>query len=290
MLSIIISSYQPQYYDQLVKNINETIGDGILYEIIQIWNPNVMSITKAYNLGAQKSQYNNLLFIHEDVLFHTQAWGEKLIAHLNKENVGIIGISGSSYVPTAPSSWTVSKEYQQTNILERTKENPIPRHTHTMHNTMNQVYGVDGVFLALKKENYLTYNFNEELKGFHGYDLDISLRVSKTLQNYTVDNILIEHFSTGKLDKIWFDTNIIIREKLGSSFHKKNSETERKVFLSFLHRYFQYYPINIKNILFTLKFHPYKSLNINGHYVILKKYFNYLKYSLDINKNNQTIK
>ncbi|GAA4157053.1 hypothetical protein GCM10022217_16590 [Chryseobacterium ginsenosidimutans] len=283
MISIVISSYQEHYYNQLVKNIDETIG-SCQYEIIQIWNPALMSITKAYNLGAAKAEYENILFIHEDLIFKTQNWGGKLISHLEKPHVGIIGVSGSSYVPTAPSSWTVSEEYQQTNILESTKENPNPRHTNTMQNNMNEVYGVDGVFLALKKENYLTYKFNEELKGFHGYDLDISLRVSKTLQNYTVDDILIEHFSMGKLDKIWFDTNIIIREKLGASFHKKNSETEKKAFLSFLNRYFQYYPINTKNILFTLKFYPYKFLNINGHSVILKKYFNYLRYSFDINK------
>ncbi|KQT22977.1 hypothetical protein ASG22_14540 [Chryseobacterium sp. Leaf405] len=290
MLSIIISSYQPSYYDQLVKNISDTIGSGFQYEIIQIWNPNLMSITKAYNLGASKAQYENFLFLHEDLIFHTHEWGEKLISHLEKFNVGIIGVSGSSYVPIAPSSWTVSEEYQQTNILESTKENPIQIHTCTMQNTMNKVYGVDGVFLALKKENYLNYKFNEELKGFHGYDLDISLRVSKTLQNYTIDDILIEHFSMGNLNKIWFDTNISIRERLGASFHKKNPETEKKAFLSFVSRYFQHYPINRKSILFTLKFYPFKYLNIKGHYLILIKYFNYIRYSFDINKKNNTIR
>lgn len=290
MLSIIISSYQNHYFKQLVKNIDQTIGTDFQYEIIQVWNPTLMSITEAYNEGAKRSEFDYYLFLHEDLIFHTKDWGEKLILHLNKPDVGIIGVSGSSYVPTAPSSWTVSEEYQQTNILESTKENPVPRHTHTMKNNMNKVYGVDGVFLALKKENYLRYKFNEELKGFHGYDLDISLRVSKTLQNYTVDDILIEHFSMGNLNKIWFDTNIAIREKLGSSFHRKKPETEKNAFLSFLIRYFMYYPINIKNILFTLKFYPFKSLNIKGHSVILKNYFNYIRYSSDINKNNQTIK
>lgn len=285
MISIIVSSYQAHYYDQLVESIRETIGIDT-YEIIQIWNPNLMGITQAYNKGAQKAQYENFLFLHEDVIFHTQNWGQKLMSHLEKPNVGVIGISGSSYVPTAPSSWTVSEEYQQTNILESTKENPVPRHTRTTTKTMNRVYGVDGVFLAIKKQDFIIYRFNEELKGFHGYDLDLSLRVSKTLQNYTVNDILIEHFSMGNLDKTWFDTNIFIREKLGSDFHQKKPDTEAKAFLNFLVRYFQYYPINKKTILFTLKFYPYKSLNIKGHCVILKKYFSYLRYSSDINNKN----
>ncbi|MEY8758570.1 glycosyltransferase [Chryseobacterium tongliaoense] len=286
MISIIVSSYQEHYYNQLIKNIDETIGP-CQYEIIQVWNPALMGITKAYNLGASKAKYEYLLFIHEDIIFHTQKWGEKLISHLKERQVGIIGVSGSSYVPTAPSSWTVSIEYQRTNILESTKEQPVPRHTKTTLGNRNEVYGVDGVFLAIKKTDFIIYKFNEDLKGFHGYDLDLSLRVSKTLQNYVVDDILIEHFSMGNRDKTWFDTNIAIRENLGSKFNKKNSKTETKAFLSFLYNYFKYYPVNKKNIFFTLKFHPFKSLNISENILILKKYFNYIKYSLQLNKKHK---
>ncbi|SIS88874.1 glycosyltransferase [Chryseobacterium gambrini] len=287
MLSIIISSYQKHYFDQLTQNIRETIGEDFQYEIIQMWNPNVMSIMEAYNSGEEKSRFENLLFIHEDVVFHTHNWGERLIKHLNKPGVGIIGISGSSYVPTAPSSWTVSEEYQETNILESTKENPIPRHTQTTKKNMNKVLGVDGVFLAVKKSVFKNYKFNEDLGGFHGYDLDISLRISKKLQNYVINDILIEHFSMGNLNKEWFDTNIKIRQTLGSKFHKKKSKTELSSFLGFLTRYFMYYPVTKKTILQTLKFYPFKYLTIAGHYVILKKYFNYILYYSDINKNNK---
>lgn len=288
MISIIISSYQEHYYNQLVENISKTIGP-CQYEVIQIWNPALMSITEAYNKGASQAKYDNLLFIHEDLIFHTHEWGQNLILHLEKPNVGIIGVSGSFYVPTAPSSWTVSEEYQRTNILESTKENPVARHTKTINNNFNKVFGVDGVFLAMKKNNFTLYKFNEELKGFHGYDLDISLRVSKNLQNYIVGDILIEHFSMGNLDKKWFDANVKIRQNVGSHFNKKNALVERKVFLGFLNRYFQYYPITLKNILFTLQFYPFKFLDIRGHFVILKKYLNYLKYSSNINDNNQNL-
>lgn len=62
MLSIIISSYQPQFYSALEKNIAETIG--IPYEIIKIDNPNLMGICEAYNKGASLSKYDYLLFVH----------------------------------------------------------------------------------------------------------------------------------------------------------------------------------------------------------------------------------
>lgn len=288
MLSIIISSYQQNYYDQLVKNINETIGDGFQYEIIQMWNPNLMSITKAYNLGAEKSKFQNLLFLHEDIVFHTKGWGEKLSDHLDKENTGIIGVAGSSYVPAAPSSWTVDEKYNFANILQGNKQNTEFFHIQSTKANKTKVFAVDGVFLAIKKENFIQFKFDENLPGFHGYDLDFSLRVSKKYQNYVVDDILIQHFSGGNLDKVWFDANVKVKEKLGSQFGKQiDPEVEKKVFLGFLYNFFQHYPVSRKNILLTLKFYP-KKLNFKDHLKIVKKYFNYIRYSNNINKKFNT--
>lgn len=290
MLSIIISSYQQQYYHQLVKNISETIGTDFRYEIIQIWNPNMMSITKAYNLGASKAQFENLLFLHEDLIFHTKDWGAKLIKHFYIPNVGILGLAGSNYVPAAPCSWTVTEKYNFINILQGNKNNQEVILLNTTQANINPVFAVDGVFLAIKKEIYNLFKFDEDIAGFHGYDLDFSLRVSKKRQNFIIDNILIEHFSKGNPDKKWFDTNVLIKQKLGADFHKKKDrDTEKKIFLFFLHGYFKYYPINIKNIVFTLQFFPMKSLIFKDYFSIAKKYVNYIKYSSQINKKNKGV-
>ncbi|MCL8536464.1 glycosyltransferase [Chryseobacterium gallinarum] len=286
MLSIIVSSYQKKYYDQLVKNISETIGDGFQYEIIQIWNPGLMSITKAYNTGAEKAKYENLLFLHEDLIFQTKNWGIKLIEHLSQSDTGILGVAGSSYVPSAPSSWTVSDQYNFVNILQGNKENTEYIHLQTTKHT-TKVIAVDGVFLSITKEHYHTIKFNESLDGFHGYDLDFSLRASRHYQNYIIDDILIQHFSNGNLDKKWLDANIKVRQNLGADFIKKtDSCAEKKAFLSFLYKYFQHYPVSKKNIFFTLGFYPWKRLSIKDHFLIAKRYFNYIRYASDINKTH----
>ncbi|WP_089754782.1 glycosyltransferase [Chryseobacterium soldanellicola] len=287
MISIIISSYLPQYFSALEENISGSIG--VAYEIIKIDNPGLMGICKAYNQGAKKAKYENLLFIHEDLLFRTQNWGKNLLNHLNQSDTGIIGVAGSSYVPYAPSSWTVSDKYNFVNIIQGNKENKDSFLIHTTKNNRNKVFAVDGVFIAIKKEKFAGYLFNEDLlKGFHGYDLEFSLRVSKKFQNYVVDDILIEHFSKGNLDKTWMDTNIVVKQNTGTDFQKNiDSQTEKKVFLGFLHNYFKYYPINRKTIIFTLKFYP-KKLNFKDHFTIVKKYFNYIKYSKNLNKNTKT--
>lgn len=285
MLSIIISSYQKQFYNQLVENIACSIGVDFNYEIIQIWNPNLMSITAAYNLGEEKSKYENLLFLHEDVLFHTKNWGQILVNHLQFENTGIIGMAGSSYVPIAPCSWTVAPDYDFVNIIQGNKKQSESFKIATFCENRNKVFAVDGVFLAIKKEKFELFKFNEALTGFHGYDLDFSLRVSKKLQNFVIGDILIEHFSQGSLDQVWLNSNVNIKLNLGSNFnHKKDSEIEKTTFLGFLHNYFIYYPINLKSIFFTLKFYPFKHLKLKDHLAILKKYYYFSRYSRTINK------
>ncbi|WEK69114.1 MAG: glycosyltransferase [Candidatus Chryseobacterium colombiense] len=286
MISIIISSYLPHYFSALEKNIAETIG--VPYEIIKIDNPGLMGICEAYNQGAKKARFDNLVFLHEDIVFKTPNWGNRLILHLDQENTGLIGIAGSSYVPVAPSSWTVAEKYNFVNILQGNKQNNDSVSIHSTKENRTKVFAVDGVFLAIKKENYTHIRFDEELKGFHGYDLDFSLRVAKKFQNYVIDDILIQHFSQGNRDKKWLDSNIIIKEKIGTNFpHEKNSETEKNIFLSFLYQYFIYYPITSKNILFTLKFFPFKYLTFQDKMLILKKYFNYIRFSSEINKKTQ---
>ncbi|MFP7656872.1 glycosyltransferase [Chryseobacterium proteolyticum] len=287
MISIIISSYLPLYFSALERNIADTIG--VPYEIIKIDNPGIMGICEAYNNGAEKAKYDYLLFIHEDILFQITEWGLKLISHLNVSGTGVIGLAGSSYVPVAPSSWTVSEEYNFINILQGNKNNTESFLIKRVPQDMNPVYAVDGVFLGIKKENFINYKFNSDIKGFHGYDLDFTLRVSKKLQNYVVDDILVQHFSMGNLEKKWLDANIRIRSQLGSDFQKRiDHKTEEKIFSGFLYKYFEYYPITIKSLLFTLKFYPYKYFNYKQHCFFIKKYFNYIRYKSQINKKLKT--
>lgn len=268
MLSIIISSYQEQFYTALEKNIAETIG--IPYEIIKIDNPNLMGICEAYNKGAAKSKYDYLLFIHEDVLFHTNDWGQKLINHLETDNVGVVGVAGSNYVPKAPSSWSISDEKYNFCIVNSKglDEKRVM--------SSKRVFALDGVFLAVKKSVYQEFLFDESvIKGFHGYDTDFSLRVATHYHNYVINNVLIEHFSKGNPDKKWFDNNILIREKNKHRYQENFDEkVESILFHDFLRGYFSYYKPNLKNIFFTLKFFPHQ-LSWRNKLLIFKGYMYY---------------
>ena len=76
MLSIIVCSVNPEAAERLQKNIAATVGT-VPYEIITFDNRTVgYGICKVYNLCTEKSRYDNLCFVHEDVQFDTIGWGE----------------------------------------------------------------------------------------------------------------------------------------------------------------------------------------------------------------------
>ncbi|KUJ51514.1 glycosyltransferase [Chryseobacterium sp. JAH] len=276
MISIIISSYQPQFYLQLKNNIAASCG--IPYEIIKIDNPGIMSITKAYNIGAEQSQYDNLLFLHEDVLFHTQNWGEKLIAHLSKNKTGVIGVAGSNYVPSAPCSWTVVSKINRNFIkLYQSNKDGSSQKLHSNINEPVNVFALDGVFMAISKAHYINVRFNEEVFGFHGYDQDFSLRSAMKYKNYVIDDILIEHFSSGDANKDWFFSNIQVRKNINYSFQDKNiSQVEREAYIDFINHFFNYHKPTIGNAINALYFYPFFKLTIKDHYRIFSLLFYYL--------------
>jgi len=76
-----------------------------------------------------------------------------------------------------------------------------------------------------------------------------------------------------------------IREKLGFTFDQIiDSQTEKNAFDGFLYQYFKFYLVNLKNILFSLKFYPLKHLKFVHHLFFVKKYYKLMRYSKNINK------
>ncbi len=273
MISIIISSYQDKFYFALEKNIAETIG--IPYEIIKIDNLNIMGLCEAYNKGPSLSKYDFFLFIHEDVIFHSKNWGNLLINHLLKEYIGVIGVAGSNYVPKAPIGWHLpDNRFNFLNLIQNNKSTTNPKLFSNIISPKH-VFAIDGVFMALKKSIYNDYCFDESFKGFHGYDLDFSLRVATRYHNYVINDLLIKHFSLGNPNKKWFDNNIIIREKIKHRYQENFDEkVESILFHDFLRRFFSYYKANLKNIFFTLKFFPHQ-LSWRNNFLIFKGYMYY---------------
>ena len=224
MLSIIISSYKSILFAALEKNIAETCG--VAYEIIKIDNPGIMGICEAYNKGAEKAKFENLLFLHEDVEFHTKNWGDILKKYFNLKDLGVLGLAGSKrkfhlpygFVNALPGenySFVTYPGYPE-NVFKNTQFPFL-------------IKVIDGVFIGMKKSVWKKFRFNEEISGFHFYDIDISLRTSESLQNYLVNDICVDHFSAGNFGNEWIDACISFNKRTNYPYDAISPKEQRDV-------------------------------------------------------------
>lgn len=219
MISIIISSFRDSYFSALALNIADTVG--VEFEIVKVYNPGIMGICEAYNSGASNSKYPYLCFVHEDVQFVTRNWGQKLIQHFTSDaNTGVIGVAGSICKSKMLTSWwqpVISGiETKRTNYLQYYQDNKITSHMYLnpLKELKSKVVSLDGVFLACPQKVWREILFDQNLlKGFHGYDLDFSLRAGNQFNNYVVYDILLEHFSEGVNDLKWLKQNFLVHKK-----------------------------------------------------------------------------
>lgn len=266
MISIIISSYQNHFFEGISQSISETIGCD--YEIIKIKNPGLMGIGTAYNLGAAQAKYENLLFVHEDVIFLNKNWGKGLSDLLSDVDIGVVGIAGSDYIPNCPSGWYNAGKNNFLNIDQYDGEfNFISSH----RTSSNEIaYLLDGVFLGMKKHWWNSLKFNEKIKGFHGYDIDLTARSARFKNNIVTNQVILRHYSVGRAEKNWFFTLLRIRK-----YYKRPSNQIVSLKLE-IKNYYQYlYGLTQFKGRFGMLF--YSLLYFNPRYLGISESFKILK-------------
>lgn len=215
MFSIIICSRTNYISEELQSNIQSTIG--VDYEIIVVGNSeNKYSIFEAYNIGIKKAVGDYWCFIHDDILIHTLGWGKQIqgIFSINPE-FGLLGIAGGKIKTQMPSAWWDGND-NVLKIKQHHKDGSCEIWDQGFVNSdIEEVAAIDGVFMVMRRNEQII--FDEALKGFHCYDLYLSLQ--HQIQNKIVivtNRIFLEHFSEGSIDKSW-----LIATSLFHKLHKK---------------------------------------------------------------------
>ncbi|MFD2873460.1 glycosyltransferase [Mucilaginibacter ximonensis] len=281
MISIIICSVNEQLSARVSANIKNTIGLDD-FEIIIINNTqNQYSIAQAYNQGAFGAKYPYLCFIHEDILFHTENWGQYLIQHLSVNSVSLVGVLGSLIKTVTPSGVFIPiKQLNRVNQLQRKYDGGIDHYyDNPFDEKRSRVATLDGMFLAVTKSNHQKYPFDEEsLTGFHAYDIDYSLGQAANGDVVVVYDILIEHFSYGGNTQQWVEAQLALTDKWKAllPYHTSLTKPEIKAAeiintesflialyanrypkstqLKYLTRLLWLRPLSVKNLYFIRKF------------------------------------
>lgn len=215
MISLIVCSINIEKFNNLNKNIEQTIG--VEHEVIRIDNSkNKYSLCQAYNTGASQAEFPILCFIHEDIKFYSDDWGKSLIQYFENEKTGLIGVAGSQYkTRTINGWWLPDSSFSKMKMIQGNKKNGSVNTINSQASGVEKAVCIDGVFMATTREIWTPIRFDETtLRKFHCYDLDFSLSVfSKGYDVIITYDILLEHFSEGSFDKTWYEESLKLHEK-----------------------------------------------------------------------------
>jgi glycosyltransferase involved in cell wall biosynthesis len=215
MISIIICSKNECLLKKVSKSIEETIG--VAFEIIPIINGDgKFGISEAYNLGASKSKYPYLCFCHEDITFHTANWGTILINHFTNSGARLIGVLGCTVKTKCPGSvYIFESDFNRQNHLQKYPDGQvIACNENPEKEIISEVCILDGMFISSTKSAWEETRFSESyLPGFHGYDIDFSLKNFRLGKILVVYDILLEHASFGSFSKTWVEAQLVVTKK-----------------------------------------------------------------------------
>ena len=184
-----------------MDNIELTIGTE--YELVIIDNSqNKYSIFSAYNEGVRRAKYPYLCFMHEDILYQTKDWGEKVIAYLKEENVGLIGVIGTHLISKGPCGWTDTGLTSGHNVSVDEYHCDLSRFG---DRTYIEAVATDGLWQCMRRSLFDSVRFDDKtFDGFHCYDIDICLQVrSLNKQVLIISDVLINHNSNGNWGTSW---------------------------------------------------------------------------------------
>ena len=216
MISIIICSLNETLCKQCTENIAATIG--VEHEVLAIDNRiKNAPICEVYNEAAKRARYDILCFLHEDILFHTADWGKSITGALSDDTIGIVGICGGTYKAKVSSAWIdIPHSYRRANMKSKDKNGNLIDYVIKSDATKNisDTVTLDGLCLMMRKNVWQEFKFDEKnIRGFHYYDLDISIRVLEKYRLVVCHDIFIEHLSAGNFGTAWIDETFLFHEK-----------------------------------------------------------------------------
>ena len=189
-------------------------------DIIYFYN-NELPIAEVYNAGISytltDSIYTHVVFIHDDVAIEDRHFEDKVQHWLTKYD--IIGLAGGADVKLKrPYLW---------HIMSKNRYGTVGHYVDgdwygtTFGPTNKRVSIIDGLFMGMTTDllrNKPRLRFDEELPGFHHYDIDFSLQANQQHCKIGVVPILVTHNSPGLLSLD--DMDYIASE---TRFHNKYS-------------------------------------------------------------------
>jgi len=197
--------------ESYIEHIKETSGIRNI-QILSYENPNGESLTKIYNKALKESTNDIILFCHDDIIFNAKKWGKKLLNHFNESDYGILGLAGTRKLTESGSWWEDINQplSNMVGIVNHSQDGKTweSKYSEPVLTNIIPVVILDGLFFAIDRRK-IKKQFNEEVSGFHFYDIDFTF--SNHLEGVKVGvitNIRITHKSIGQTNEQWEENRL----------------------------------------------------------------------------------
>jgi glycosyltransferase involved in cell wall biosynthesis len=199
-----------------IEHLKKTVGPKNV-EIIEVVNNGEKSLTKVYNEILNQAKNDIVVLCHDDIKFDDKGWGNKIIKHFTKTNYGILGVAGTTNMPSSGMWWENRRKMVGVVNHEHLGKKWESKYSTSLGNDIEEVVVVDGLFMAIHKQR-IKSNFIEDFDNFHFYD------ISFCFENYMAGvhigvlyNIKITHSSIGQTNDAWEENKIKFAEKYSNN-------------------------------------------------------------------------
>ena len=183
-------------------------------EIIPVENNGQFSLTEVYNKILNDSKNDIVILCHDDIYFDSKNWGQKILNHFKRNpDYGVLGLAGSTQLPSSAKWWEDFSKMRGIVNHEHGGKKWESKYSPSLGNQIDDAVLVDGLFIVINKNN-IKQTFNEEIKGFHFYDVDFSFR--NFINNVKIGvmyDVRVTHKSIGETNEQWEKNREIFAEK-----------------------------------------------------------------------------
>jgi glycosyltransferase involved in cell wall biosynthesis len=183
-------------------------------EIIEKVNNGEKNLSQVYNEIIKESKHDIVVLCHDDIYFDTSNWCPKLIKNFEKNpEYSILGMAGTTNMPKSGMWWEDRTKMYGIVNHENDGKKWESRYSDSLQNEIKEVVVVDGVFIAINKNNLKSF-FDESVSGFHMYDINFCFKnFISGVKIGVITNIRITHKSIGMTNESWDENRKIFSEK-----------------------------------------------------------------------------
>jgi len=201
-ISIIACSNDDAQYTAMAASYDRALADWP-HDFVRI--ADARSLAEGYNRGASRAAGEVLIFTHDDVEILPYDFGRRLARHFAE--CDILGIAGATRA-TGPAWPYAGWPFLHGAVIYPDGDG---YRVATYSRTIPIAHGIrvmDGVFLAMEHGIASRIGWDEETcDGFHGYDVDFTLRAAQAgLRLAVASNLGVVHRSYGSFDDRWEST------------------------------------------------------------------------------------